>query len=202
MDKRITKTENWDEGLPLGNGFTGSIVYGGTDGKPLKITIDRTDLWDLSPNETTLEKAFNYDNLVKLSLSGKKEDWQERERLFEDIFMAKPYPSKITAGRLELAFDGVNNLSYSLDYDNAFANVYTDNRAIVRLFISKTAGVGVIKTFGKYNLSLHVPAYLSGIPEGKSAISDGADKMSLGYPAAIFEHDGDFCWYRQNTFTD
>ena len=50
MDKRITKTENWDEGLPLGNGFTGSIVYGGIGGKPLKITVDRTDLWDLRPN--------------------------------------------------------------------------------------------------------------------------------------------------------
>ena len=58
MDKRVTKTENWDEGLPLGNGFTGSIVYGGTDGKPLKITVDRTDLWDLRPNEITLEKGF------------------------------------------------------------------------------------------------------------------------------------------------
>lgn len=49
------KTDNWDEGLPLGNGFMGSIVYGRN---PLKITVDRTDLWDLRPNETTLELSL------------------------------------------------------------------------------------------------------------------------------------------------
>ena len=87
MDKRMIKTENWDEGLPLGNGNTGSLVYGSN---PLKITVDRTDLWDLRPNEVTLEKGFNFKNLVKLSMSGKDEDWKERERLFEDIFMGKP----------------------------------------------------------------------------------------------------------------
>ena len=202
MDKRVTKTENWDEGLPLGNGFTGSIVYSGIGGEPLKITVDRTDLWDLRPNETTLEKAFNYKNLVKLSLSGKEEDWRERARLFEDIFMAKPYPSKITAGRLELTFDGAKDLAYSLDYENAFVDIYADNRVIARLFISTgAAGVGVIKTFADFKTSIHVPAYLSGTPEGKSAIGDGADKMSLGYPAAVFEHDGNFGWYRQNTLT-
>ena len=90
MSVIYAKTEKWDEGLPIGNGYRGSIVYGG---QPLKITVDRTDLWDLRPNETTLEKGFNYDNLVKLSLSGDPIVWKERERLFEDIFMGKPYPS-------------------------------------------------------------------------------------------------------------
>ena len=69
----------------------------------------------------------------------------ERERLFEDIFMAKPYPSKITAGRLELTFDGAKDLAYSLDYKNAFVDIYADNRVIARLFISTgAAGVGVM----------------------------------------------------------
>ena len=63
----------WDEGLPLGNGFIGSIVYGGS---PLKITVDRTDLWDLRPNETTLESGFNFENLKRLAKSGKAEDWK------------------------------------------------------------------------------------------------------------------------------
>ena len=76
MAEIIAKTENWDEGLPLGNGYTGSIVYGS---RPLKITVDRTDLWDLRPNETTLEKGFNYCNLVKLSTSDTPEDRKERD---------------------------------------------------------------------------------------------------------------------------
>lgn len=200
MDKRMIKTENWDEGLPLGNGNTGSLVYGSN---PLKITVDRTDLWDLRPNEVTLEKGFNFKNLVKLSMSGKDEDWKERERLFEDVFMGKPYPSKITAGHIELWFDkSIKNIRYSLDLNEAIVRIYADNRYIAEVFVFDEPNAGVIKLHEKAEINLHVPAYLSGKPEGGSGIGDNADKMSLGYPEArFFENDG-FKWYEQNTRTD
>lgn len=200
MDKRMIKTENWDEGLPLGNGNTGSLVYGSN---PLKITVDRTELWDLRPNEVTLEKGFNFKNLVKLSMSGKDEDWKERERLFEDIFMGKPYPSKITAGHIELWFDkSIKNIHYFLDLNEAIVRIYADNRYIAEVFVFDEPNAGVIKLYEKAEINLHVPAYLSGKPEGGSGIGDNADKMSLGYPEArFFENDG-FKWYEQNTRTD
>lgn len=200
MDKRMIKTENWDEGLPLGNGEIGSLVYGSN---PLKITVDRTDLWDLRPNEVTLEKGFNFKNLVKLSMSGKDEDWKERERLFEDVFMGKPYPSKITAGHIELCFDeDAKNIYYTLDIDNPIVKIYADNRYIAEVFVFDEPNAGVIKLHEKAEINLHVPAYLSGKPEGGSGIGDNAGKMSLGYPEArFFENDG-FKWYEQNTRTD
>ena len=37
----------WDEAMPLGNGLLGALVWG--DGRPLRISLDRTDLWDLRP---------------------------------------------------------------------------------------------------------------------------------------------------------
>lgn len=196
----MIKTENWDEGLPLGNGNTGSLVYGSN---PLKITVDRTDLWDLRPNEVTLEKGFNFKNLVKLSMSGKDEDWKERERLFEDVFMGKPYPSKITAGHIELWFDkSIKNIHYSLDLNEAVVRIYADNRYIAEVFVFDEPNAGVIKLHEKAEINLHVPAYLSGKPEGGSGIGDNADKMSLEYPEArFFENDG-FKWYEQNTRTD
>lgn len=196
----MIKTEKWDEGLPLGNGNTGSLVYGSN---PLKITVDRTDLWDLRPNEVTLEKGFNFKNLVKLSMSGKDEDWKERERLFEDVFMGKPYPSKITAGHIELWFDkSIKNIYYSLDLNEAIVRIYADNRYIAEVFVFDEPNAGVIKLYEKAEINLHVPAYLSGKPEGGSGIGDNADKMSLGYPEArFFENDG-FKWYEQNTRTD
>ena len=200
MDKRMIKTENWDEGLPLGNGEIGSLVYGSN---PLKITVDRTDLWDLRPNEVTLEKGFNFKNLVKLSMSGKDEDWKERERLFEDVFMGKPYPSKITAGHIELCFDeDAKNIYYTIDIDNPIVKIYADNRYIAEVFVFDEPNAGVIKLHEKAEINLHVPAYLSGKPEGGSGIGDNAGKMSLGYPKArFFENDG-FKWYEQNTRTD
>ena len=200
MDKRMIKTEKWDEGLPLGNGKTGSLVYGLN---PLKITVDRTDLWDLRPNEVTLEKGFNFQNLVKLSLSGKEEDWKERERLFEDIFMGKPYPSKITAGHIELDFGKTaENIRYSLDIDNAVVKIYDDNRLIAEVFVFDEPNAGVIRLYEDAKINLHIPAYLSGKPEGGSGLGDNAGEMSLDYPKAkFFEKDG-FKWYEQNTHTD
>ncbi len=196
----IGATDRWDEGLPLGNGRTGSLVYGS---KPLKITVDRTDLWDLRPNEVTLEKGFNFKNLVKLSLSGKEEDWKERDRLFEDIFMGKPYPSKITAGHIGLWFGiSAENVRYTLDIDSSIVKIYADNRLIAEVFVFDEPNAGVIKLYENAEINLHVPAYLSGKPECGSGIGDNADKMSLGYPKAkFFEKDG-FKWYEQNTHTD
>ena len=196
----IGATDRWDEGLPLGNGRTGSLVYGS---KPLKITVDRTDLWDLRPNEVTLEKGFNFKNLVKLSLSGKEEDWKERDRLFEDIFMGKPYPSKITAGHIGLWFGiSAENVRYTLDIDSSIVKIYADNRLIAEVFVFDEPNAGVIRLYENAEINLHVPAYLSGKPECGSGIGDNADKMSLGYPKAkFFEKDG-FKWYEQNTHTD
>ena len=42
----------WDEGLPLGNGKMGCLVYGDS---PLFFALDRQDLWDTRPNPTTQE---------------------------------------------------------------------------------------------------------------------------------------------------
>lgn len=199
MDKITVKTENWDEGAPLGNGRTGSLVYGRGI---VKITADRTDLWDLRPNETTLEKGFTYANLVRLSKSGKEEEWAERERLFEDIFMGKPYPSKITAGRLELAFGkNAEDISCTLDLNTATAEIYCGEKRLASVFVSGEANVGVIRTYAKYNLRLHVPAYLSGMPQNGSGLEDNSEKMSLKYPPAVMKSDGKFTWYEQNTHT-
>ena len=199
MDKITLKTENWDEGAPLGNGRTGSLVYGRGI---VKITADRTDLWDLRPNETTLEKGFTYANLVRLSKSGKEEDWAERERLFEDIFMGKPYPSKITAGRLELDFGkNAEDISCTLDLNTATAEIYCGEKRLVSVFVSGEANVGVIRTYAEYNLRLHVPAYLSGMPQNDSGLEDNSANMSLKYPPAVMKSDGKFTWYEQNTHT-
>lgn len=37
----------WDEGIPLGNGLTGGLLWGG--GNQLNVSLDRGDLWDERP---------------------------------------------------------------------------------------------------------------------------------------------------------
>ena len=50
---------SWDEALPLGNGKLGCLLYG--DG-PIRLSLDRVDLWDTRVNPKTLEKGFTFKN--------------------------------------------------------------------------------------------------------------------------------------------
>lgn len=201
MEKmRRTKTENWDEGLPLGNGFMGSLVYGGT---PLKITADRTDLWDLRPNETTQESGFTYENLKRFVKSGKAEDWQEYRRLFDKIFMGKPYPSKITAGRIEIEFlPKAKNVSYELDINSATVTVYDGTEKIAEIFTDYLSLAGVIKTYRDCEYTFHIPKYLSERTKNASGVGDPNEERSLGYPPAQIKSDGAYKWYEQKTHTN
>ena len=175
----------WDEALPLGNGRLGCLIYG--DG-PLRLALDRVDLWDTRPHPATLEKGFNYKNLVKLSTSGKAEDWEERTRLFEDVYGGFPYPSKITAGRLELDFGfKTERVSSRVDIQTAVAEVDFDG-VRVEAFTSATKFIGVAKVGGRYALNVHIPEYIRA--------------GSLDYPQAEIVKDGAFTYYVQATKTE
>lgn len=190
----------WDEGLPLGNGFIGSIVYGGS---PLKITVDRTDLWDLRPNETTLESGFNFENLKRLAKSGKAEDWKEYCRLFDEIFMGKPYPSKITAGRIELNFSpAAEDISYTLDIDTATVSVYDGAEKIADVFTDYISLTGVIRVYRDCSYGFHIPKYLSEKTKNASGIGNPEEERSFGYPPAEIKADGAYGWYEQKTHTE
>ena len=189
-----TSIVRWEEALPLGNGKMGSLIYG--DG-PLRVAVDRVDLWDTRPNPTTQSKEFNFQNLVKLAKSGKREDWEKYLTLFDDIFYGKVYPTKLTAGRLTLDF-GVQtkNIQSKLSIKNAVANILINDGETGRIetFISANETVGVIKVVGEYSLDIQIPEYLFGKENGSA--------QSLCYPCAkVVKQDG-FTYYLQKTHTE
>lgn len=181
-DRAIT---SWDEALPLGNGKMGCLLYG--DG-PIRLSVDRVDLWDTRPHPNTLEDGFHYDNLVRLSLSGKEEDWKERARLFEDVYDGLPYPSKITAGRLELDFgETTEDICSSVDMEKAIGTL-SFAKGSLEVYMHATRFVGVAKVYGEYQLNIHIPEYIS--------------EKGMGYPAAAIVEEEGFTYYRQETATD
>lgn len=189
---------SWDEGLPLGNGRMGCLLYGDS---PIRLSVDRVDLWDTRPHPATREDGFCYQNLVKLSQSGKQEDWQERDRLFERIYGEYPYPSKITAGRIELSFaDGMENYCAKVDIQKAIGTVSFGKNKI-ECFVHADRFLGVAKIQGQFALNLHIPDYISSVP-GKSNEADLTVQMSMGYPAASFFSQDGFTYYVQNTHTE
>lgn len=194
---------SWDEGLPLGNGRMGCLLYGDS---PIRLSVDRVDLWDTRPHPATLEKDFCYENLVKLSQSGKKADWEERDRLFERIYNEYAYPSKITAGRMELNFGGkIEHVSAKVDIQKAIGTMTFDGGSM-EVFAHATRFLAVAKVAGDFRLNLHIPDYISAEPRltHEKAGEGGtiSPQVAMGYPKADIRQEGDFTYYIQKTMTD
>ena len=90
----------WHEGLPLGNGDLGVMVWG--DGSPLSFTLDKADLWDLRSDDTYLRHPdFSYQALLRLA---REKSFEELDEVFEHRqSQSNPIaPTKIYLGRAEL----------------------------------------------------------------------------------------------------
>lgn len=187
----------------MGNGRIGCLLYGDS---PVRLSVDRVDLWDTRPHPVTLEKGFCYQNLVKLSASGKKEDWAERSRLFERIYSQYAYPSKISAGRIELDFGRKpNQVQSKVDIEKAVAAMSFDGGRI-EVFAHATRFFTAAKVTGDFRLDLHIPNYISAKPcENVEEQTEGgaiSAKVVMGYPKAAVRQEGNFTYYVQNTLTD
>jgi alpha-L-fucosidase 2 len=134
----------WDEGLPLGNGLLGALVWG--DGNPLKISLDRTDLWDLREVPEFNQPDYNFQTMLKWEKEGRYDDLI---KLYEEPYN-KPAPTKIPAGRLKLSFKNKPKVTKAqLDISNATATVEFDNGSIIKVLIHPTLPIGLVICKGK-----------------------------------------------------
>ena len=195
---------NWDDAIPTGDGKLGSLIYGGG---PVRISVDRVDLWDNRTNEMTLDKGFNYKNLIRLAKDPTEENWKEHSRIFNYLSHLTPYPSKITAGRFELDF-GVktDNVHSLLNMYDAVAEITLSDDKKFTLFNSATRHAGVAKITGEYKLGIHIPGYISGDENGNSVLDNGWDKKvenwCMRYPRATVISEDGFTYYHQLTHLD
>jgi alpha-L-fucosidase 2 len=133
--------KRWDEALPLGNGMMGILVWG--DGHPLKLSLDRADLWDTRAVEEWKSPDYNYETMRKWVREGRINDLHE---LYELPYRVNPGPTKIPAGRIQLNFgEGVHVRSSRLSLKQAIANVEMNDGTQVQIFQHATEPIGVIK---------------------------------------------------------
>lgn len=195
---------NWDEALPIGNGKLGALIYG--DG-PLRIALDRVDLWDNRPNPKIFAPEYNYKTLVEWSLSENEQDWDKRLEAFEG-FGKLAYPTNITAGRLEMDFGKkTQNIRSKVDIEKAIAYVNIDDGfAKITTFMHATRFVGVMRVYGEFDFNIHIPQYISGDENGCCYIKSDPYAPSvnrcLAYPRAEIIREGEFTFYKQKTHTD
>ena len=86
----------WDEGLPLGNGLLGCLVWG--TAQALNFSLDLSGLWDETPAPGVQAAGFSFDGLRTMV---EERQWDRIRQVF-DLPYDDPAPTKLPAGRLVL----------------------------------------------------------------------------------------------------
>lgn len=132
----------WDEAVPLGNGLIGGLLWG--DGRVIRLSLDRGDLWDVRAHPSYIKPGFNYETVRKLARAG------QTGQLNRQYARANDYPTKLPGGRLVLTLaDEQKAKSFHLDMKNALGTVNLGGEKI-ECFFSSTKPVALIKVPGQH----------------------------------------------------
>ncbi len=178
----------WDEAMPLGNGLLGALVWG--DGHPLRISLDRTDLWDLRPVPEFHTDEYSYAMMRKWVAEGRIDDLH---RLYDDPY-GHAGPTKIPAGRIELSLGAQAQFQHAvLDLARAVTVVQFADGRTAEVFVHATKPFGMIRvtSASPESVALLAPPFAEEITEeaGANKISAG-DLATLRYDAPE-RHEGD-----------
>lgn len=172
----------WDDGLPLGNGLLGALVWG--EGRTINLSLDRADLWDLRTPEMLQRPDWTWDTMKRLKAAG---DHARHVEMFDEPYDTIPYPTKLPGGRLVLTFEDAQSTDFTLNLSRAEAKVHAGGTTL-DAFIADEAPVLLFRTTGAAPDIQVLP------PAGVSA---------LGYPPGRVEHSSqggvDWAWSIQPT---
>lgn len=187
----------WDEAIPLGNGFMGCLVWG--DGFPLRISIDRGDLWDKRVAPEILASDYKYEELIKLVEEGNQEAILKRF----DRFYTKPAPTKITAGALELDFGlACTEMTSRLHLSSASCDmemVFGGKNSRIRTYLHATGFLGYISVSGNAGKPRLVLKD-AGLRSLSLKVEKSKSIKALGYPDAAYYEEGCLSWFQQKMY--
>ncbi|MDN5214990.1 hypothetical protein QQ020_23115 [Fulvivirgaceae bacterium BMA12] len=170
----------WDEGIPLGNGMVGALIWE-KEGK-LRFSLDRADLWDLRPMENLKTPEWKYSWVYE---QWKKNDYGPVQKKFDVPYDRSPAPSKIPAAAVEFDISSLGDIaSVRLHLKEAICEVKWKNGTKLLTFVHATEPVGWYRFEGlekPLSYTLIPPAYnLKGQSEAESPVT-GQDLRRLGY---------------------
>lgn len=180
-DLRFSKlASSWDEGVPLGNGLLGELIWqkNGT----LHFSLDRSDLWDLRPMKHLQGPDFRYKWVCDQWVHNTYENVQKK---FDVPYDQRPAPSKIPAGALEFNLPGHPSVtSVHLFTQQALCEVKWNNGARLLSFVEADQPVGWFRFEGMGDSVsirlIHPPYNLKGKAAADNPVT-GQDLRRLGY---------------------
>ena len=192
-------TKHWDESIPMGNGLLGAMLWG--DGHPVKISIDRADLWDCRPVPEFHKDNYTFQQMKKWHDAGNAKALSD---MFRAPYLKRPGPTKIPAGRIELSMPkGTDYARSTLDLAKAKGTMTFTDGTRLDMFVHATEPVGMIHIEGgkntdikKIGIKLIVPPF--GGKKGQNAKNlFKIDLSDLGYPEPIILLEDEFQAYVQ-----
>ncbi|HEY9187245.1 MAG TPA: hypothetical protein VIR55_05015 [Ignavibacteria bacterium] len=128
----------WDEALMLGNGFIGALIW--EKDEKLRISLDRSDLWD----ETFIEDF----NIPQFSYYWVYEQWKKNnydtvQKLFDLPYEIYPTPTKIPCAAIEFDISDFGELEYAkIDIKNALCIIKWKKGITFKAFIHANKNIG------------------------------------------------------------
>jgi alpha-L-fucosidase 2 len=190
--------KSWDEGIPLGNGMLGALVWQ-KDSK-LRLALDRADLWDLRAAAEVNKSEFKYSWVID---QVNKNNYSVVQKYFDEPYEKEAYPTKIPAAAIEFNFPGIEKVkSVSLSLKNALCLVRWMNGITMSAFVSANKEKGWFLFKGipdSVEPKISPPQYTSGEKVDWSSLSgpEGNILERLGYSAPKINNGNNKIIYHQ-----
>lgn len=192
--KELAKT--WDEGIPLGNGIIGALIW--KKDENLRLSLDHVELWDLRPTENLQGDKFKWAWVYE---QWENKNYKAVQESFDKPYDDLPAPSKIPGAGLEFEISEFGKVSgSSLDISDAVCQVNWDNGTAFSSFVHATDHVGWFRFKGVPNAFRPVllpPAYISSEDSGLGTSLTGQDLRRLGYSEGEVEEKDNTITYIQ-----
>lgn len=193
----------WDEGIPLGNGWLGALIW--KKENKLRLSLDRVDLWDDRPMPDIDKLKFNW-----VVQQVEKNDYDTVQQLGDVPYEKYPAPTKIPGAAIEFNLEKLGKVvSNTLDIRTGLSVIRFENGIAFNNYIHATKEVGY---FGFENLpagisisdvipQLIVPNYNSGqsLSTGNSVEGQGLGR--LGYKKGAVTKTANSILYHQPTWS-
>jgi alpha-L-fucosidase 2 len=191
--------QHWDEGLPLGNGLLGCLVWQ-KDGR-LRLALDRADLWDERPMEGLDRPEFSYKWVESKVV---RREYSIVQDYFDAPYEREPGPTKLPGGAIEFDIPLIESkfTNARLDIATGLAVLEWADGKRFETFVHAGKREGWFRCKGfpdlKEALKLLTPKY--GLLPGKEVANsvEGSDLARLGYPPCEVLKRGDTWLFHQS----
>ena len=190
--------QRWDEGLPLGNGWLGALIW--QKGNNIRLSLDRVDLWDDRPMGDIDKLRFKW-----VMQQVKRNEYDTVQKLGDESYEKYAAPSKIPGAALEFNMASLGGVKQaSVDISNGLSVVEFNNGTRFNNYIHATENIGY---FGFENLAdtsiipqLIIPNYNSGNTGATGNSVEGQGLERLGYKKGTITRNGNTIRYHQPTW--